>query len=141
MKHTKVLGAGMLAVLLTFCFILAGCGNGTYHLKWGATFVSYSQVQSVITTQGWTVADSGTNWALVTGGTATSVYDYCMNNVSWLDGGDVEGSFEDCINFSKDGISALPELKTVFNTKKGKVPLAGVFDGGSVAVLFYITKN
>jgi hypothetical protein len=141
MKHKKFFAAGMLAVLLVFCFVLAGCGNGTYHLKWGATFTGYSRVQSTITAQGWTVADSGTNWALATGSTATSVYEYCMNNVSWLDGGDMEGSFEDCVNFSKDGISALSELKKALNNKKGKVPLAGIFDGKSVAVLFYITKN
>jgi hypothetical protein len=147
MKHNKLFVAGMLAVLLALGFALAGCNNdtpkGEYHLKWGVTSsVTYAQVQSTIASKNWTIADNGADWALATGSTATDVYDWCMDNITtWENGGDVEGSFEECIGFSKGGISAPTDLKTAGNTNKSNVPLAGIFKGGSAAVLFYITKN
>jgi hypothetical protein len=138
--------AGALAVLLMSGLVLTGCDNGStnkdeYHLKWGATYTTYWVITSTIISQNWTVTAQGSNYALATGITATSVYNYCMNNVSWIDGGDFDGSFEECINFSQDGVSAPFGLKSAGNNNKGNIPLAGVFDGGSSAVLFYITKN
>jgi hypothetical protein len=64
------------------------------------------------------------------------------SNISyWADAGDFDGSFEECINFSKDSVSAPDGLKTAAKTNQDNVPLAGIYDGGNVAVLFYITKN
>jgi hypothetical protein len=146
MKKGKFFALGILAMVLVLGLVLAGCDNGTttkaeYHLKWGATSTSYSTVQSTITSQGWTVADSGTNWAVGAGSTATTIYNWCMANVSFSDGGDFDGSFEECINYTKDGsVSAPSALKTALNNNKSNVPLAGIFDGG-YAILFYITKN
>jgi hypothetical protein len=155
---------GALAVLLMPGLVLAGCDNGStntgyddgstdawydngptnkdeYHLRWGVTYTTYSTIRFIIIDQNWTVTAQGSNYALATGSTARSVYNYCMNNVSWIDGGDFDGSFEECANFSKDGVSAPSGLKSAGNNNKGNIPLAGVFDGGSGAVLFYITKN
>jgi hypothetical protein len=147
MKKNKFSVLGILAMALVLGFVLAGCDNGTttkaeYHLKWGVTSTSYSEVQSTITEQGWTVADSGSAWAIGTGSTASAIYDWCMSNVTFADGGDFDGSFEECMNFSKDGVLAPAGLKTAGTNNKANVPLAGIFDGGSAgAVLFYVTKN
>jgi hypothetical protein len=139
---------GILAIVPALALVLASCDNETttkaeYHLKWGVTSTSYSEVQSTITSQGWTVAGSGADWAVGAGSTAISVYNWCMGNVAFVDGGDFDGSFEECINFSRDGVSAPSGLKTAVNANKANVPLVGIFDGGySVgAVLFYLTKN
>jgi hypothetical protein len=148
MKKCKFSVLGMLAMVLALGFALDGCDNGTtskgeYHLKWGVTYTTYSQVESTVTSQGWAITDQGSNWALGTGSTATTVYNWCMGNVTFVDGGDFDGSLEECLNFSKDGVSAPAGLKTAGNNNKANIPLAGIFDGGYNvgAVLFYITKN
>jgi hypothetical protein len=84
--NKKLFGiAGALAVLLISGLVLAGCDNGStnkdeYHLKWGATYTTYSMVTSTIISQNWTITAQGGDYALATGSTATSVYNYCMNN-------------------------------------------------------------
>jgi hypothetical protein len=60
---------------------------------------------------------------------------------AWLDSGDFDGAFEDCVNFSSNGVGAPAGLKNSSSATGANVPLAGIFDGGSGAVLFYITKN
>ncbi|MDR1902922.1 MAG: hypothetical protein LBQ88_11650 [Treponema sp.] len=131
----------LIGIMLVIGLVLTGCAKSTYHLKWGAASISYSVVQSTITSEGWTVADSGTNWVLVTGDTANSVYEYCVDNVRWLDSGDFDGLFEECLNFSKDGVSAPQDLITAANKIRRRAPVTGIFNGGRVAVMFYITKN
>ncbi|MDR1410854.1 MAG: hypothetical protein LBI91_01460 [Spirochaetaceae bacterium] len=121
---------------------------GTYHLRWGVIDTSYGQVQSIIGQQNWTIAASGTGWALATGATATSVYNWCNNpsNIpsnAWLDGGDLDGSFTDLVNFSSNGVGLPAGLKNSQHTAGANVPLAGIFDGGAAAgyavILFYVT--
>ncbi|MDR2493891.1 MAG: hypothetical protein LBD24_01585 [Spirochaetaceae bacterium] len=148
-KRDTRIALGMLAVVLALGFVLTGCeeedsgggGGGGYHLKWGITDTTYNAVYSTIQNRGWTVAGSGVNWALGTGGTANSVYAYCTNNLTFVDYGDFDGSLEACINFSRSGVSAPAGLKASAHGNSGSMPLAGIFDGGGVAVLFYITKN
>ncbi|MDR1178555.1 MAG: hypothetical protein LBK64_06990 [Spirochaetaceae bacterium] len=144
--NKKLVFLAMLVSLLALSLVFVSCDNGTtskgeYHLKWGTTYTSYSEVQGYIISENWDVADSGSDWALGTDDTATTVYNWCMNHISWAEGGEVDGSFEECIDFSKGGVSAPLGLKTAGNDNQDKVPLAGIFDGGFVAVLFYITKN
>jgi hypothetical protein len=146
MKKRLVLTA-MLSVALALGMVLAGCDNGSsggggeYHLKWGVASVSYSTFQSTITSEGWSLADSGGDWSLVTGSTATSAYNYCDAYLYWYDEGDFDGSFEACVNFSEDGISAPSGLKNSSSTITGNVPLAGIFDASGLTVLFYVTEN
>jgi hypothetical protein len=133
----------MLALTLVFisCNRKSG-GSGVYKLQWGAFWTSYSEVQNTIAEKGWNVITAGTNAAVTKGADATSVYNFCIKNIFFIDGDDgIEGSFEDLLNYSKNGVSAPEELKTLLKRNKTKVPLAGVFDAGSSAVVFYITKN
>jgi hypothetical protein len=64
-----------------------------------------------------------------------------MDNLSWDDGGDSDGSFEDCVKFSLDGISAPAGLQTAPAANAGNAPLAGIFSSTAGVILFYITKN
>jgi len=113
----------------------------SFNLQWGATLTTYSDVEDIIKTQGWKVQSSGATFALATGATAETVYNWCLSNVTFVDNGTTSGSFESLVNFSSGGISAPSGLKTALNNNKANVPLAGIFNGGEVAVLFYITKN
>jgi hypothetical protein len=115
--------------------------GGTYTLQWGSTLTSYSRVESIIATQGWNIQRVGDTAAYATKATATSIYNWCIDNAYLYRTGIESGSFESLVNYSSNGVSAPPALKTALNSNKANVPLAGIFDGGSVAVLFYITKN
>jgi hypothetical protein len=137
--------AGILVVLLAMGLALAGCDNGTtdkgeYHLAWGAASVAYSYVSSQIADS---AQERGADWLLCTGSTATTVYDNAREQISsWLlANGDFDGSFNECLNFSNEGIEAPSGLKGSSSAVASGVPLLGVFDGGSMTVLFYITKN
>lgn len=145
-KRNNLFFFGMLAAALVFGLVFAACKNAPddeYHLKWGREDTTYSNIATTIASEGWTVAASDTNWSLATGSSALDGYSWCMGHITWEDGGDFGGSFEDCINFSKNGISAPAGLKTAGNTHKANAPLAGFFDAGNgnEFILFYITKN
>jgi hypothetical protein len=140
---------GVLAVLLALGLVLAGCDNGTtskgeYHLQWGATSTSFSVLSSGITNGGGSFnAGSGTGWGLVKGSMATMISNGIQSEMSpsdWISDGEQDGSFEECLNFSIDGIGAPSGLKSAASSED--VPLAGIFDGGNgVTVLVYITRN
>jgi hypothetical protein len=155
MKRKRFGSAGALAALLisalaaSVLLTLAGCDNGSttnkeeYHLKWAAPYTPYSTIESTIASQGWVVTNRGSDYALLSGSAAASMYDYYIDSFTqgWGGGGDVDGSFEACINFSKDGVSAPSGLKTAGANNKGNIPLAGVFANGTGVILLYITKN
>jgi hypothetical protein len=154
MKNRLCIGFG---VLLTFGLLFMACDNdnsttskGEYHLEWGITSSgNYNTIISAISSQGLTVAENdGNNWALLTGSNATTMYNYCMDRFYFSDDGDFDGSFEECANFSKDGVTAPSGLKVAVNGNKANAPLAGIFlfpraDGTNIAnlALVYITKN
>jgi hypothetical protein len=134
---------GLAGIMLAAGLVLTGCAKSTYHLQWGAAFIPYARVQSIIASEGWAIAESGDSWALAAGDAAGSVYEYCMATVRWIDNGEHDGSFEEAIGFSQDGVSAPPDLVTAANKIKRRVPVVGIFDAGGsgIAVMFYITKN
>ncbi|MDR2500909.1 MAG: InlB B-repeat-containing protein, partial [Treponema sp.] len=119
----------------------AQSSGGEYNLVWGIFNSSFSQAESIILSQKWTVekTDGGTA-AGAKGAEATKIYNWCLANVQFTDGGTEQGSFEEIVNLSIDGVSAPRGLKNWANYNKDNVPLAGIFDGGSFVVLFYITK-
>jgi hypothetical protein len=63
--------------------------------------------------------------------------------VDFTDGGSDDGSFEDLLGYKdpKSNIGLPTYLKAALTTQKANVPLAGVFEGGGYAVVFYISKN
>jgi hypothetical protein len=124
----------------------------SFRLRWGllSSSLSYSDIQAVIAQQQWTIADYGANWALGTGSIATTIYNWCNNpsNIPvdyWYDNGEVYGSFEELKNFSMEGVGLPAGLKSSPSFTGASVPLAGIYNGGSLTgymtVLFYVTKN
>jgi hypothetical protein len=98
---------------------------------------------ATIQQQGWNVQEvQGQSAGMATGATATTIYNYCTSGtISFNDGGTVNGSFETLVNYSNQGVSAPSGLKTLLISNKANVPLAGIFDGGQAAVVFYIRKK
>jgi hypothetical protein len=142
-KHNLLI---MLVCLLALGLAVTSCDNGTtekgeYHLLWGTFTSTYSQIKTVITQQSWDVTPLGDSAGYATGDTATAIRNYNVANTQFSDGGDKDGSFEELLNFSKNGIGLPDNLKTVFADQKPNVPLAGIFDAGDFAVLFYVNKN
>jgi hypothetical protein len=45
------------------------------------------------------------------------------------------------LDYSKDGVGLPSDLKAALAGQKSNVPLAGIFDASSTAVLFYLSKN
>ena len=134
----------MLVCMLALTLVFASCNrnSGVYKLQWGAFWASYSEVQNAISENGWNITNAGANAAITTGADATAVYDFCIENIFFIDGNDnIEGSFEELIDYSEDDVSAPEELKTLLKRNKSKAPIAGIFEADSVAVVFYITKN
>jgi hypothetical protein len=149
--------AGLLAMALVFGLIVTGCDenadkdnndSGAYHLQvtitsWGGDYDAFkSTMLSSVSSYAETGDDLGSGY--VTGAAAKSAYDIFTDSSS----SDIntDGSFENLLNFSKDGIGAPPKLKAALAAKKGSVPLFGLFytDIGEVPikyVVFYITKN
>jgi hypothetical protein len=116
-----------------------------YSLQWAAIDITYEEVQSYISAQGWNIAGSGSNWKLATGSTATTVYNWCLANIpsnAWLDSGTLNNSFQNLLNFKEDGIGLPAGLKNSPYATRANVPLAGIFDAGrDMVVLFYVTEK
>jgi hypothetical protein len=149
--NKKLLFSGILVCLLVFSLFFVGCpqptddpSRGEYHLIWGTTFTDQSDVLNVISNNSWTAADYGIDWVLGTGSDATNAYNWCNTpaNVGWDDAGTFDGTFEQCVNFTKNGVGAPQALKTAAITNKNNAPLACIYDyQGQYAVLCYVTKN
>jgi len=155
MKRT-IKSFGIIALVAVIGFTMAACDDGggpggakgEYHLRWGQpTGGTWSSVESAFSSNGWTAVDESNTapeWKLVTGTTATAIYNYCQT-LGYADGGDVDGTFEQCLGFSKNGITGPAGLKAAAETYKGDAPLGGMFAGTSqgynFVILLYITKN
>ncbi|MDR3337315.1 MAG: hypothetical protein LBT16_08940 [Treponema sp.] len=150
--NKKLLFLGIPVCLLILGLALSGCDNGTtgsgaptdeYTLEWGSFNADYATIMATIKKEGWNVQEvQGGTAGMATGATATAIYNYCTSGkIVFNDGGTVNGSFETLINYSNQGVSAPSELKTLLNSNKANVPLAGIFDGGQAAVVFYIRKK
>jgi hypothetical protein len=148
--NKKLILSGILAVALIFS--LAGCGGGAgggdpgdeYTLEWGSFTTSYSTIMNTIQQQGWDVQQvQGQSAGMAKGATATAIYAYCTSGgIVFNDGGTVTGAFEDLVSYSDDGTTYAPQgLQTLLINNKANAPLAGIFDAGVAAVVFYITKN
>jgi hypothetical protein len=136
----------MLVALLALGLVFASCDSGTsndddYHLEWGTIQTTYFVVQNVIETQEWDVTPVGSSSAYATGATAVAIRDYNHKNTYFQAGGDEDGSFEELLEYKNDGIGLPQNLKTALAGQKSNVPLAGIFDAGAFAVLFYVSKK
>jgi hypothetical protein len=149
-KHFSVLGIAALA--LAFGLVFAGCGNagGEYFLMWGDTAATYSVQIAALTNASLgpnkvNIAESGNSpdWSLAVGAEAQKAYHVWFNILHPGDrpDGTFDGSFEECVNFSAGGVSAPSGLKAVAPNYSSNLPVAGVFDAGGYAVLFYIRAN
>jgi hypothetical protein len=119
-----------------------GDDDNKYVAYWGAFTASPSVIEGVIRSQGWNVTRVDSNSAYATGATATAIYYYNIKQTYFTDYGTKTGSFDELLNYSADGVTYVPlALKTALINNKNKVPLAAIFDAGSFAVTFYITKN
>jgi hypothetical protein len=138
----RLLVSGLLVCLLALGLVFVSCGGGggEYKLEWASFNTTYAAVLSTISGQGWTVEDA-TDGAYATGDTARDIRTYCINTTSFTDGGSADGSFVGLLEYTKDGIGLPPILKTALATQEANVPLAGIYDGGGFAVVFYVSKN
>ena len=151
----KLVFSAILVCLLALGLMFVGCSSdstslGEYSLAWGIFVPGTQSIQEVVAAQGWSITETdGGDAGYATGATADAIYKYCTSgNVSFDDGGDFDGSFEECVNYTKDGIGVPPGLKAAMASNKAKAPIAGVFkvdpsfpvDPNS-HVVFYITKN
>jgi hypothetical protein len=124
----------------------------SYHATWGllSSSIPYTQIQSTMAQQNWSIADSGANWALATGPAAIAVQNWCYNpsNIPydlWRYNGETDGSFEELKNYSIDGIGIPQEIKNSLYFTGNNAPLMVVFNGGSGmsnrTLFIYITRN
>jgi len=152
MKRT-IKAFGIITLMAVIGFGVVACDDGgggggpkgEYHLRWGQPYsATWSDVESKVTSEGWTMedeSDTAPKWKLSTGATAIAIYNYCQT-LGYADGGDVDGTFEQCLAFSKNGITGPAGLKAAAETHKDKAPLGGMFDSGyGFVILLYITKN
>jgi hypothetical protein len=117
-----------------------------YHMGWAAFEGTYNDVQSYILEQGWSIADSGTNWGLAIGPTATAIYDWGNDNIPedyLVARGSRDGSFGNLLNFQEQGIGLPAGLKNSPYTIGTNAPLVGVFEVSEydMVVLFYVTRK
>jgi hypothetical protein len=112
-----------------------------YILEWGAFNATYAGVQSTISAQGWDVelADDG---VYATGTTAEDIYTYSKNTISFIKTGSKDGTFEELLNYKSEGVGLPSNLKKHLRGEKANAPLAGIFDNGQSATVFYVkSKN
>jgi len=141
--------SGILVCLLVFSLALISCptggDDGEYDLLWGTFSTSISLVKSTISSHSWSVTDTDSgNACYATGATAENIYTYSLNTLTFSDGGSKDGSWEELLNYKKNGIGLdlAPALKTAMLPNKENAPVAGIYDSGQgFAVIFYIRKN
>jgi hypothetical protein len=115
-----------------------------YILVWGAFYASVSEVEAVIDREGWTVTEPGApNQAYATGNDATNIYIYCINNISFVNGGADSGTYQEMLDYTHDGIG-LPtgqnSLRSALASESSNVPIAGIFlnPHGEVTVFYVV---
>ena len=161
MKRKLDLFIILLIGFLALCIAFVSCGDtpsgsdDEHHLTYWA-FVpggaGHATITDIINDFGWPgttrVGSETDSPAWVSGSTATAIYDWCVNEPLNYDlNGTIVGSFEQVLNFTMNGITCPPALKTALNSNKGNVPLTAIFkvpDGladPNTHIIFYIQKN
>jgi hypothetical protein len=135
----------MLALALTFGLVLSGCKEddvGEYDLKWGLWInETYANISAQFNNNNVPLTSAGPNAGYLTGNNATAAYNFISSYYSFYDYGSTDGSFEDLVNYKKDGIGAPVTLKDALRAQKANAPLAGVFQYQNYVLLFYLSKN
>jgi hypothetical protein len=107
----------------------AGTGSPpTYDLYWG--FIdgeTYSDATAQAANQGVSLIAAGSNAGYVTGADAVAGFSKMDNN--YFDNyGTLNDTFENLLNFNRDGIGLPPALKTAMTGQKANLPIAAVFE-------------
>ncbi|AEF82955.1 hypothetical protein TREAZ_2985 [Leadbettera azotonutricia ZAS-9] len=135
--------------MLALGLVLAGCDNGStssvgeYNLIWGAynNYVTMTDIENTIANQNWPVT-SANDGKYAIGDTARSIRTYCVGSQYFTDGGAADGSYEDLLNYTSNGIGLPSDLKNAMASQKASVPIAGVFKNPlNLEVMFYVSKN
>jgi hypothetical protein len=119
-----------------------------YELLWGIwDGASYSQISVQFTSNGFALTSAGSNAGYLTGSSATNALNTIQNTpgAEFDDDGEVAGTFEKVLDYTKDGRGLPDNLKTTLKAQRTSAPLAVVFqlshdDGSTSVVAFYVTK-
>jgi hypothetical protein len=165
MRNNRFFVAGVLALTLIFGFALLGCNTGTggggssdtpppgggaeYELGWGYwEGTNYATVSGNFASNSLPLTPAGDKAGYLTGAKAGEAYDAIENNLKTYpfdDKGELEGSFEELLNFKNDGKGFSDDLKVALKAQKANVPIAGALEfatgGGPIVVVFFIDKK
>ncbi len=143
-KMFRYLGMIVMMAIIGVSFFACDTGNNNgdddYTLQWAALSIPYDYVIEGM--EGYEMTAVSNNWAMGTGDEAERGYAEFMSEAlpAIVDDGEISGSFEECVNFSLDGISAPADLKTATFVHKDDTPILGVFNDNYV-IVFYLTKD
>jgi len=131
-------------------FTASGGGNNDlYMLEWGVwENTTYSYVSSAFDNFSLPLTPAGTNAGYLTGDDANTALEYIKddsNPTDIDDHGETTDTFENLINYTKDGYGAPDALKTAMTEEiqKANLPVGGVFQpsGQNMVITFIVYKS
>jgi hypothetical protein len=119
---------------------LAGAQSGDYVMVWGAFEEddSMPSINTVITNEGWDV--TSVSDGRYSTSDAAAILNYCINNLSFFDGGGSIDSYSALLNYTVNGEGLTPNLKAAMAALT-PTAIAGVFETIDEAlVVFFIAQ-